>query len=59
MNRSLAMMVGRVVLLPELTPLLLPICEKPLLKLICGGTLWLNAPAICGRSPTYWAFIEP
>ena len=51
-TESLMMNVGRVVMLPTLTPALLPNCSNPSLKSICGGTLYPATPAIFGKSST-------
>ncbi len=58
-TESLMMNVGRVVMLPTLTPALLPNCSNPSLKAIWGGTLYPATPGICGKSLTKPWFTEP
>jgi hypothetical protein len=48
-----------VVTLALLMPALLPNCAKPSLKSICGGTVWLTTPAICGSVPAASADTVP
>ena len=56
---SLTMNVGRVVMLPTLTPELHPIVLNPSLMVISGGTLWFATPAIFGNWSTNPPLTQP